>query len=261
MADLIQLEEAGSGIAILRLNDPETRNAMSEKMAEEFHYHTSQLRLREGLRVVIITGQGKAFSGGGHLQMLLNKTKLSELENRRLMEDFYRAFLSVRDLDVPTIAAINGHAIGAGLAFSLACDFRIACDVAKFGLNFVQIGLHPGMGSTYFLKQIVGPAHAAELLLTGKIINAAEAHEIGLVNSIHSEEAFWPAVISRAEQIAANGQEVTRQLKESLRLTCDASLAECLRREAACQGVNYGSEEFLERITAALEKRIQKENA
>ena len=121
------------------------------------------------LRVVVVRGAGKAFSAGGDLEMLEKKTELSKEENHRRMLTFYNQFLSIRELNVPVIAALNGHAVGAGLCFSLACDVRIAKDGAKLGLNFVRLALHPGMGVTYYLPRILGIDLASELLLAEEL--------------------------------------------------------------------------------------------
>lgn len=189
------------------------------------------------------------------MEMLLEKPKIPSHENRRLMELFYNNFLSIRALEVPVIAAINGHAIGAGLCVALGCDIRIATDTAKLGLNFVLLGLHPGMGATYFVPRLVGEAHAAELLFTGKIVSADYAARIGLVNQSVSPSEFENLVSSTASAIAGAAPEAIRELKLSLRNSQFASLDDCLRREAECQARSYSGKEFQEGIAAAREKR------
>lgn len=255
---LVKQSELIPGVVQLTLSDPATRNAMSEEMALQFEDSVKKLRDNKLVRAVVLRGEGVSFSGGGHLDMLFNKTKISPEENKKLMMLFYRQFLSIVDLAVPTIAAINGHAVGAGLCLSLACDIRIACSEAKLGLNFVRIGLHPGMGATYFLEKIIGPAKATELLYCGRIITALEGEKIGLVNSCWSLDKFDAAVIETAQAISSSGPQAIRALKESLRVSRLRSLAECLEREAECQSKDYASAEFLEGITAAKEKREAK---
>lgn len=242
-------------IAYVTLNDPDSRNAMSEAMAEAFVKEISQVRFDRNIRVVVLTGAGKAFSGGGHLEMLFEKTKLSLEKNQQLMETFYDHFLSIRDLDVPVIAAINGHAVGAGLCLALACDIRVAVKEAKLGLNFAQLGLHPGMGATYFLPRLVGPAHAAELLYTGKIISAELGVQIGLINQVVEADLFRTNVEDLVASIAQAGPHAVREVKKSLQLSPFLSLQEALHREAECQAADYIDFEFLEGITAAREKR------
>jgi enoyl-CoA hydratase len=231
---------------------------MSEEMAGEFSSIVSKLKSDPQVRVVVLTGAGEAFSGGGHLSMLEEKTRLSLEENERKMLDFYHAFLSIRELPVPVIAAINGHAVGAGCCLALACDVRIAAQEAKLGMNFVALGLHPGMAATYFLPRLVGPAVTAELLYAGNIITADEALRIGLVNRVSSGPEFQGEVEKLSAKIAANGPRSIRELRESLAMSPSRTLEECLKREAKAQAGNYIGEEFREGITAAREKRPAK---
>lgn len=231
---------------------------MGEEMAAQFSAAASKLKSDPSLRVVVITGSGKAFSGGGNLDMLEAKTRISPAENERLMMEFYRSFLSVQEIEVPVIAAINGHAMGAGLCLALACDIRIASEDAKLGLNFVHLGLHPGMGSTYFVPRLLGDARAAELLYTGATVSAAEGARLGLVNRVVPHGDFPAAVDELTGQVLRGGPRAIRELKASLRALRGASLEECLRREAACQAGDYAGSEFREGIAAAREKRAAK---
>jgi enoyl-CoA hydratase len=253
--ELVVFSRKDNGVVWLTLNDPPTRNAMGEEMAEQWKEAIDRIRQDSDSRVLVISGAGSAFSAGGNLEMLFNKTKIEPETNRELMELFYHQFLSIRDLQIPTIAAINGHAVGAGLCVALACDLRCVRAGAKLGLNFVNIGLHPGMGATYFLPRLVGPARAAELLFAGKIISSEEALAIGLVNHHFEETAFDTGVTALADAIASSGPLAVRQLKASLCASSERTLEECLKREAECQAENYAGSEFLEGISAAREKR------
>lgn len=256
MGSLITLNREQNGhVAWLILNDPPTRNAMSDAMAEQFHRTVTELRSDPHVRVLVVTGESGAFSAGGHLDMLFEKIKLNANDNRRSMLEFYARFLSFRELEVPVIAAINGHAIGAALGVALACDLRIAVENAKVGLNFVKLGLHPGMATTYFLERIVGPAVAAELMFTGRILTAPEAHALGLINRVVPEAQFADVVRAIANEIAEAGPETIKQLKLSMRMSERQTLSETLRREAECQALSYASREFAEGLAAAREKR------
>lgn len=252
---LLKIESIEKGITVIRLSDPDRRNAMTSEMAEEFNGKINLLRVDSQLRVVILRGEGKAFSGGGDLDMLTEKIRIGAAENRRLMELFYSQFLSIRTLEVPVIAAINGHAIGAGLCLALGCDIRIASLDAKLGLNFVHLGLHPGMGATYFLPRLVGVGKAAELLYLGKIISAEEAERIGLINQAVAAEKFDDVVLAAARTVAQAGPQAVRALKQSLEVSLTLSLQDCLRREAYCQACDYAGAEFREGVLAAREKR------
>lgn len=254
-AQLVLCEEDSPGVVTLTLNDPSKRNAMGEEMAGVFSGHLQQLVARDDLRLVVVRGAGGAFSAGGDLKMLRAKSELSESENTRRMLEFYRSFLRIYEVPAPVIAAINGHAVGAGLCFTLACDIRVAQSRAKLGLNFVRLGLHPGMGVTYFLPRIVGPARAAELLYSGRILSAGEAAEIGLVNKVCEEDSFDRALEELKAEILSGGPQAQRALKKSLQSFSPKSLDEVLDREAKCQANDYAGPQFLEGINAAIEKR------
>ncbi len=251
---LVLFDQSGS-IGKITLNDPSSLNAMSEEMAQEFsNLVDSLLPKAQKLRAIIITGAGRAFSAGGDLDMLERKTKLAGEENRKIMLKFYDSFLKVLSLKVPLIAAINGHAIGAGLCLASACDVRIAVDKAKLGFTFARLGLHPGMGATYFLPRIVGYARATELMITGRIIDALEAYKIGLVSQVVDEQGLEAATNKIVGEISECGPQTIHQLVESLR-TGPLPLQASLEREESCQSINYTSAEFLEGVQATREKR------
>ena len=243
------------GIAQITLNDPDSLNAMSEGMADEFRALVASIA-KDPVRprVIILTGAGRAFSAGGDLEMLKRKTTLSKSENEKLMLKFYESFLSILDLDIPLIAAINGHAIGAGLCVACACDIRIAASGAKLGFTFVKLGLHPGMGATYFLPDVLGAAAARELMLTGRVVEAAEAERLGLVSKTVPGDQVLNHAGEIAAEIASNGPLAVAQLVRSLRSPAQ-DLKSALAREALCQSENYKSAEFLEGVQAAIEKR------
>jgi enoyl-CoA hydratase/carnithine racemase len=242
-------------ICQITLNDPNRLNAMGEQMARDFQAEIQTLNAQKTkLRAIILTGAGRAFSAGGDLEMLEAKTKKSPEWNRREMLSFYYSFLSILSLDVPVIVALNGHAIGAGLCLSCACDIRIASDDTKLGFAFTVLGLHPGMGATYFLPKVVGEARARELLLTGRIFTAPEALSMGLISETVPQAQVLDRAQAIAEQICENGPAATSQLLQSLRGE-RGSLEGCLEREALSQSLNYASDEFHEGIRAKQEKR------
>ena len=202
---LILLERDG-GVAVLTFNDPERRNAMSQAMGEAFAARVVELAQDDQLRAVILTGAGRAFSAGGDLGMIGSRAQegaqhpgLSRRRIRETMRSFYQLFLSVRDLPCPTIAAVNGAAIGAGFCVALACDVRVASNKAKLALNFTRLGLHPGMGATWTLPRLVGPALAAEILFAGRLFTGEEAARIGLVNRAVAPDT----VLDTARELAA----------------------------------------------------------
>jgi enoyl-CoA hydratase len=252
---LVLFEELSNKVGIITLNDPNKLNAMSEAMAEEFSALIKTLKSRAtSLRAVILTGAGKAFSAGGDLKMLESKTKLGGEENRQKMLAYYNSFLCIRELNVPLIAAVNGSAIGAGLCLASACDVRLAGESAKLGMTFAKLGLHPGMGATYFLPQVMGYARAAEFMLTARVVDAAEALRVGLVSRIVSDAVLMDEAKNLAQEICNCGPEAVTQLLETLR-TGTLGLDQSLKREASVQAVNYAGAEFKEGLSSVIEKR------
>jgi enoyl-CoA hydratase len=171
------------------------------------------------------------------------------------MRGFYKLFLAVRDLPCPTLAAINGAAVGAGLCVALACDLRVASATAKLGLNFTALGLHPGMGATWTLPRLVGPARAAELLFTSRIVTGAEAAEMGLVGRALPAAEVVPATRQIAREIAACAPAANRGLKRALGRSMGASLEDQLSFEAEEQARCFETRDAREGIAAARERR------
>jgi len=243
------------GIARLELAKPDDLNAMTLDMGREIEAAVKQLNASPDVRVTIVSGQGKAFSSGGNLKTLAKEAGLGdegpEMGGGRT---FYALFLSIRDLEMPSIAAINGHAIGAGLCFALGCDLRIAHANAKMGMTFVKLGIHPGMAATWNLPRIIGPTRAADLLYTGRLLTAAEAYELGMVNRVAGDD-FTEVVSGMAREIAANGPVAVRALKSTLRGTAERTIEEAIAREADAQAMTFTTEDAREGIRAISEKR------
>jgi enoyl-CoA hydratase len=171
------------------------------------------------------------------------------------MLPFYRAWLSIRALEVPTIAAVNGPAIGAGLCLALACDLRYAAAGAKLGVPFVKLGMHPGMGGTHLLPEVVGDAHARDLLLTGRVVDADEALRIGLVSRVLDPATFLDDVLEIATGIASTAPVATRLTKLALLDGGHRDLETALQWEAMAQPITLATEDLQEGIRAAKEKR------
>jgi len=169
--------------------------------------------------------------------------------------DFYQRNLSIHDLPIPTIAAINGHAIGAGFCFALACDIRIAVADAKLGMTFTKLGIHPGMGATYFLPRLIGTARACELLFSGRIIDAPEAERLGILSHVVAREAFPEAVQSLANNIAGAAPIAVRMVKRALYRGVQHSLDDALDLESMQQSATFQTADAREGIAAVLEKR------
>jgi enoyl-CoA hydratase len=248
--------EAAAGIGRLTLNRPDERNAMTLEMGREIERAVAQFNADRSVRVVVVTGEGQAFSAGGNLKTLAREAGLeSDAADMGGGATFYKAFLSIRDLAMPSLAALNGHAIGAGLCFAIACDLRVAHRNAKLGMTFVKLGIHPGMAATWNLPRLIGPARAADLLYTGRVIDAEEALEMGLVSRVAGDDDFPAVVDELALEISANGPVALRLLKETLRHTALRTIDEAITREANAQAETFKTEDAREGIRAMMEKR------
>ena len=253
--ETIQLTIEENGIARLHLNRPEQRNAMTSAMGHEVAEAVRRIDQDDRVRVVVVRGAGKAFCSGADLGDLAHEAGIAEEREGLGGEgNFYRLFLSIGSLRVPTIAAMNGHAIGAGLCFALGADLRVMHEKAKVGMTFVKLGIHPGMGGSWNLPRLVGPARAAELLFTGRLVGAEEALAIGLVNRVAGDD-FDSVVEELAEQIRSSAPIAVRAVKETLRGTETRSLEEALEVESAAQAMTFRTEDASEGVKSILEKR------
>jgi enoyl-CoA hydratase len=251
---LVRITEHGDGVALLTLTDPERRNAMTGEMGEEM---SAALAGLTGVRVAVLTGAGSAFSGGGDLEMLAEKASRAKAgeDQTASMRRFYAAFLCVVDAPFPVLAAVNGHAVGAGACVALACDLAIVSATAKIGFNFSRLGIHPGMGGSWTLPRLVGPQRAAELLYTGRLVSGEQAAAYGMVLEALPAAEVLPRTLALAAEIAAAAPQPVRQLKRSLAGAGRRSLAEQLDVEAAAQAENFRTADVEEGLRAARERR------
>jgi enoyl-CoA hydratase/carnithine racemase len=194
------LFEKKDGIAIITLNSPDKLNAISLKMKESLFAATDEVDKDDSIKVVILTGAGRGFCAGHDIsEMAAGTAKEPSLYDRLNTTNNEASFYK---LNKPVIAAINGACVGAGLALALSCDIRIASDKAKIGSAYVKLGAAPGLGMTYWLPKIIGPAAALEFLFTGKVVLGPEAKEMGLVNQVVPAEELMKVSMEMAAQIA-----------------------------------------------------------
>src|SRR4029079_15449812 len=224
-------------VARLVLDNPDQRNAMSEEMTASWVPAVDALADDRDVRVGVVTGEGSAFCSGGDTSWIASEPDAAVDHLRDRMMPFYRAWLSIRRLAVPTIAAINGPAIGAGLCLALACNLRYAAAGAKMGVPFVRLGMHAGMGGTYLPPEAVGAAHARDLLLTGRVVDADEALRMGLVSRVLPAAGFRDAVLETAEGIATTAPIPSRLTTVALREGAHADFDAALQWEALAQPV------------------------
>ena len=232
------LFEVSDGIATVTLNRPDKMNAYVPQMGADVVDAFARIRDDAEIRVAILTGAGRGFCAGVDLEYLKAShagqdptagkgPKLGE-------EEFVRSFpLELAEFPKPVIVAINGAAIGVGVTMTLPCDVRIAADHAKLGLTFAKLGILPGLGSTHLLPRLVGMAKAKELVLTARVISAAEAEQIGLVNKVVPPDSLMKEAREMAAMMAECPPGVLAAAKRALHFGARATLEEAMRNEAA----------------------------
>jgi enoyl-CoA hydratase len=245
------LVEKKDGIGTITVNRPQVRNALNKEAWEAMVDAFQALDKDSGIRVIIITGAGdKAFIAGADL---------NALKARSSVETFFgenTAFVSsIEAVSKPTIAMINGFALGGGLEVAMACDIRIASADAKLGQTEINVGILPGAGGTQRLSRLVGLGKARELIFTGKIITASEAKEIGLINQVADKEKLGAATWEIARNIAAKSPIIIKAAKLVVNKGFDSDLSSGLKLETMAQSFVFSTKDHLEGINAFLEKR------
>ena len=241
------------GIAIVRVNRPDKLNALNAAVIDEMTETFAALRTSHDVRGVLLTGAGeKAFVAGADIAEL---ARMSALEGVEVSRHGQRAFRILETMPKPTIAAINGFALGGGLELALACHLRTASSKARFGLPEVKLGIIPGYGGTVRLPRLVGRGRAMELILTGDMIDAAEAHRIGLVNRIHEPDALLEETRAWLAKIIANGPVALALAIESVDHAAGTHTEDGLRFESDLFGLLAGTADMREGMSAFLEKR------
>lgn len=224
------------GIAILTLNRPERLNAYIPAMGDEIVRAFRSARDDRNVRVIVLTGAGRAFCAGVDLEALKQANPIDESAGRPKLgeEDFIRKLpIEMKQSPKPLIAAINGHAIGVGVTMTLPCDIRLAAAEAKIGLTFTRLGILPGLGSTHLLPRLVGMGRAQELILSGRIVLGAEAKEIGLVQICTPAEQLMPAAMELARGMAEADPAVLTLARRALYEGPELDFEAAMRNEQA----------------------------
>ncbi len=246
-------------VATLTLNRPEALNAMNEALVAELEHCLIQIEADPEVRAVVLTGAGRGFSSGGDQK----RDRTNEGETKffdgdlggDVIERLNRCVVRMQNLPKPIIGCINGVAVGAGCNLALATDIRIASDAARFGEVFSRIGLVPDGGGTYFLPRLVGTAKALELIMLGDIIEAEDAHQIGLVNRVVPADQLQAETQKLAERLA-NGPTLAHGMaKLGVYQSMNMTLEDTLNMEARNQSVAGRSQDRVEGATAFQEKR------
>lgn len=259
MSAFLQIERDG-GIVTVRMNHPETRNALtSPEQIQEFVDLCAQLRSDRTARVMVLTGNGSAFCAGGNVKDMRDRAGIfagSPYELRNTYRDgIQRIPIALYELDIPTIAAVNGPAIGAGLDLACMCDIRLAASSALFAESFVRLGIVPGDGGAWLLPRIIGIPKASLMAFTGDTINAAKALEWGLVEQVCTHETLQAEAQALAQRVAANPGHALRLCKRLLREGQHMRLDSLLELSAAYQSLAHHTEDHQEAVAAFVEKR------
>jgi enoyl-CoA hydratase len=237
-------------IGIATLNRPEKLNALDSNTRTELKEIVE--RAEKEVRVLIITGSGRAFAAGADINELVKRDPIMAIEASKLGTEL---FARIEELEIPVIAAINGLALGGGLELAMACDIRIASNKAKFGQPEINLGIFPGGGGTQRLPRLVGMGMAKKMVLTGEMISAEEAYRIGLVEEIVEPEKLMDRAKEIAAKIAGKSAIAVKLAKKALNASMNTPLREGLRYEVSLFSILFASEEAKRLMKEFLEKR------
>lgn len=258
MTDSVLLER-NERIATITLNRPDTRNALSADVVEGLVDALNTCQADSSVSCIVLTGNGKSFSSGGNLHEIKALTAEQKMDPAAL-EEWYRNGIqripmTMNAIDVPVVAAVNGHAIGAGCDLAAMCDMRVASEDAVFAESFLRVGIIPGDGGAWFLPRVIGQARANEMLYTAEGIPAGKALSWGLVSEVVPHDALLDTAKAIAAKVVANPPLAIRRAKRIMRASADMSLADSLGMAATAQGILQQHDDHREAIDAILEKR------
>lgn len=241
------------GVAVLTVSDPVRRNALSPELSIELADAVAACEADEGISAVVVTGQPPAFCAGADLSLLGAGATTADREQG--LRAIYSGFLAVAACSLPTVAAVDGPAVGAGLNLALACDVRLAGPSARFDARFLRLGLHPGGGMTWLAHRAVGPQATAALALFGEVLDAAQAERVGLVLRAVDGEAL-PAAIELAARATTAPRDLVLATKRSMRATAaPIDHAAAVQLELGPQLESIASPAFAQRLAAARSRR------
>ncbi len=243
-------------VGLITLNRPSERNSMTGELLDAFAARIGEVKADPHLRCLVVTGSGPCFSSGADLKAQIQR---NDAERPRLPHEasfaMYTSFLSLLDVEVPVIGALNGHAVGGGFGLSLLCDIRVGNVEAKYGANFTRLGLHPGLGIAYLLPRLIGVSNASELLYTGRLVDGAEALRLGILSRAVAAAEVLPTATTIAQEIARAAPLAVRTTKATLRQHLGFDVRGAAMREAFAQAATVTTEDFKEGMSALLGKR------
>ncbi len=247
------LVDIADRVATLTLNNPAERNSLSKPMVDEIIGAMNAIESDEGVGAIVVTGTAPAFCAGANLGNLAESTPES-------LGSIYEGFLRIARSPLPTLAAVNGAAVGAGLNLALGCDVRIAGRRAKFDSRFLQLGIHPGGGNTWMSRRIVGPQNTAAMVVFGEILNGEEAERIGLVYRCVDDDELLDVAHAMAARAASSPRELSKVVKRTISEMADVSEhSDAVAKELTPQIWSTRQPWFAERL-AALSAKISSKN-
>ncbi len=257
--DLVHSSRDDFGVVTVTLDDPASRNAISGlQMIEALLAALEAAEADPAARAIVLTGAGNAFSSGGNIKAMGEGQGLVDavpaITRKNYRTGIQRLPLAFEALELPVVAAVNGPAIGAGCDLALMCDIRIAGQSAKFAESFVRLGIVPGDGGAWLLPRVVGFAKASEMALTGDLLDAEEAKQIGLVSRVVADAELLETAIGIARRIAANAPHAVRMTKRLLRQAAGQSLTSFLEVSAAMQAIAHHTEDYRAALASMLDR-------
>jgi enoyl-CoA hydratase/carnithine racemase len=255
--EFLKLEKS-EGVAVLTLNRPTTLNSWNQKMRDEMREAVRDLVADSELRVLVITGEGRAFSAGEDVRGMQGLSEIGTRGFRRVARDIHNVFDEIEAIEVPVIAAINGVAAGGGLELALSCDFRFAAGTAKLGFPENNVGLIPGSGGCSRLVKLIGISKAKRLVMSGEMVPAARALEIGLIEEVFAPEELMPKSMAFARQLAAKAPLALGLAKLVLNACANVDPDTGRQLERLGQSILKKTEDHEEGAKAFVEKRKPK---
>lgn len=250
---LLRVDE---GVAWITLNRPDRLNAFAGDMRDRLHDALDAAATDPDVRVIVVTGAGRGFCTGADVEVMSDLLRRGDDATfATLVQAGMRVVRRIQSIEQPVIAAVNGPAAGAGASLALACDFRIASERATIGITFNRIGLHPDWGATWTLPRLVGPGRAAELVMSGRMVEAREAERIGLFERVFAEDWFEDEVRKTAQELAAKPPLALALAKRTLAASLSSDLDAMLAAEGERQMRCFRSADAKEGISAFNEKR------
>ena len=259
-ADAVVYEPASAerAVGVLRLNRPDNRNSMTGELLDAFALAVADARRDKLARAIVLTGSGSCFSAGADLRSQIQRDGDANGPARMPHEGsfaMYTAFLSLLDVEVPVVGALNGHAVGGGFGLALLCDIRVGNIEARYGANFARLGLHSGLGISYTLPRIVGASNAAELLYTGRLVQGAEALRMGILSRAVVAAEVVATALEIATEIAKSAPIAVRMMKATMKQNLGWDVAQAAWNEAYAQSATIATRDFQEGMAALLGKR------